>query len=51
MAVYRQIIGMAPSEAKWRDRMAALEVENAKMRKESVRSELPVRRWGHHLNA
>lgn len=34
MAIYRQIISLAPSEAKWRDRMAALEAEDAKMRKE-----------------
>lgn len=42
MAIYRQIIGMAPSEAKWRDRMAGLEAEDAKMRKdvEEVRRQL-----------
>lgn len=34
MAVYRQIMKLAPSEAKWRERMAALEAEDAKMRKE-----------------
>lgn len=51
MAIYRQIIRTAPSEAKWRNRMAALEVENAKMREESVRSELPGHRRDHHLNA
>lgn len=34
MALYRQITAMAPSEAKWRDRLAALEAEDAKMREE-----------------
>lgn len=34
MAIYRQITVMAPSEAKWRDRLAALEAEDTKMREE-----------------